>query len=133
MSLFSTGYEKNPIISALRLLNDEPDYAADLFEYGKYTKQVHNLIKNLLPDKPFAICLAGGWGEGKTSLLRRVYDLLAAEEKQDSDVKVIWFDAWQFEKLDPVRALIQMILEKKLGDASKRKKMARLLQGMLYL
>ncbi len=128
MNLISSKYEKGKIISALKLLADEPDYESDLFGYKVYTEQLYNLIKSL-PDKPFSICLVGEWGSGKTSLLKRVYYMLEEEEKSES-IKVIWFDAWQYEKLDPVKALIQHILQKFIGKPYV-KKLSELLKMLL--
>jgi predicted ATPase len=51
--------------------------------------------------------LDGEWGSGKTSLMTRVYEKLKNEKI--SRFKVLWFDAWQYERLDPVLALLQKI------------------------
>lgn len=59
-------------------------------------------------DKPFAICLNGEWGSGKTSLMYIVYEEF--EERSNDQLKVIWFDAWKYERLDPVLALLQKII-----------------------
>jgi predicted ATPase len=79
--LLSPEYQKPKITAALRLLTDEPDYESDLFGYKGYSEQLYSFLKESLPDKPFAICLAGDWGDGKTSLLQRVYRKLDVEER----------------------------------------------------
>lgn len=134
MNLISSKYEKSKIVPSLKLLADEPDYESDLFGYKEYTEQLYKLLKTSLPEKPFAICLAGEWGIGKTSLLKRVYYKLEKEEQTtNTNIKVIWFDAWQYEKLDPVKALIQHVLDKISKDVPAKEKLSKLLKGMLFL
>ncbi len=107
-------YLKKDIIEALKLVSDEPNVESKLFDYERYTKQLCNLLKDPYPESPFSICLNGEWGEGKTSLLKRVYNQLNQEVKDkkiDANFRVIWFDAWQYEWFDVVLALMQKIIK----------------------
>jgi hypothetical protein len=105
------------VLNALRIFDDEPDYDLQNFYFDIYADQLVRLVKEELPDTPFAICLNGGWGEGKTSLLRRVYNRL--KEDENKKIKVLWFNAWQYERLDPVLALLQKI-GNEYGNTSKK-------------
>lgn len=110
-------YREN-VLNGLRIFDDEPDYMSHNFYFDLYANQLYNLIKEGLPDTPFAICLDGGWGEGKTSLLKRVYNGL--REEKDAKFKVLWFNAWQYERLDPVLALLQKIANEYEGREAKK-------------
>ena len=57
---------------------------------------------------PHTIGLNGEWGSGKTSLVKRTYLSLFADNK-DERIKIVWFDAWEYERLDPVSALLYYI------------------------
>lgn len=96
-----------PVLGALKIFSDEPDTTSNCFNFGSYSDQLYDLIKNDIRDKSLAICLNGEWGSGKTSLLRSVFEKL--EKEQNDKLKVEWFDAWQYERLDPVLALLQKI------------------------
>ena len=89
-----------PVLGALKIFSDEPDTTSNCFNFGSYSDQLYDLIKNDIRDKSLAICLNGEWGSGKTSLLRSVFEKL--EKEQNDKLKVEWFDAWQYERLDPV-------------------------------
>jgi len=114
------------VLNGLKIFDDEPDYASQNFHFDLYTNQLFSLIREGLPDTPFAICLSGGWGEGKTSLLKRVHDRLKSEERDK--MKVLWFDAWQYERLDPVLSLLQKIANE--YPATKAKKLNEIIKGL---
>ena len=90
------------MLSAFQLFSDKPDVESNNFNFDIYADQLYDLIKNEITDKSFAICLNGEWGSGKTSLLKRVYNKLRESTKNNDKFKILWFDAWQYERLDPV-------------------------------
>ena len=97
------------MLSAFQFFPDKPDVESNNFNFDIHADQLYDLIKNEITDKSFAICLNGEWGSGKTSLLKRVYNKLRESTKNNDKFKILWFDAWQYERLDPVLALLQKI------------------------
>jgi len=102
--------EKDKVLEKLSLLADEPIEEPALFRFDVFAKQ---LVGFLLDDKlpsPYAIAVHGEWGGGKTSLIRRVFNVLKEDpRKKDKDWRVLWFDAWEYERLDPAAALMEKI------------------------
>lgn len=94
-----------------KLLDDEPDIQSDLFNFPKFAKDLENVLLSSDTKTPYSIVIHGEWGSGKTSLGKRVYESLKSKDSMldGTKLKVIWFDAWQYEKLDPVAGLLQII------------------------
>jgi predicted KAP-like P-loop ATPase len=84
---------------------------------------------------PFTIGLFGGWGTGKTSLMRMIQAKLSSD-----DVVIVWFNAWQFEQEEqPIVPLVGSILQEiernkgfreKLKDSGKS--LLRALRAIAY-
>jgi hypothetical protein len=98
---------REEVLNTLKIFSDEPDDQSKFFNFEIYANQLCDLIRNDIPGTSFAICLNGEWGSGKTSLLKRVCNRL--DNETNDRFKVLWFDAWQYERLDPVLALLQKI------------------------
>jgi hypothetical protein len=66
-----------------------------------------DLLVGMLDDPaqgtPFTFGLFGGWGEGKSSVLRQLQSRLASGETTHY-FHVAWFNAWQYEKTDNLAA-----------------------------
>ena len=101
-------------LDPLQLISDEP---VDLLEDDRlglqpYAGTVASVA--LGTPGPFTIGVFGGWGHGKTSLLRLAQKMV---EAQDPQVVTAWFNAWQYEKEEhpivPLTATIVHALEKK--------------------
>lgn len=112
-------YDRKEILANLKFNDDEPDVSSDLFHFREFAD---NFVKFLLDEgttTPYTIGLHGEWGDGKTSLIRRVYESLERYDDESCKkikFKAIWFDAWQYEKLDPVGALLQIIAQSYQGN-----------------
>ncbi|MFQ5440773.1 MAG: P-loop NTPase fold protein [Nitrosopumilaceae archaeon] len=66
-------------------------------EFESIAKTIANMIKNSHPR--FTTGIYGEWGTGKTTLMRSIEkSLLNNQEKSQSKVFPIWFNAWQFER-----------------------------------
>ena len=68
---------------------------------------------------PYAIAVHGEWGGGKTSLIHRVYKSI--KNNHSNNLKVLWFDAWEYERIDPVLSLTQRIATEYRGAGRKLK------------
>lgn len=102
-------YTKKEIIPKLGFLKDVPKYESGIFNFDKFAKQLSNVVTDPKTPTPFVIGLHGEWGSGKTSLIGQVF--LNVQEKfyKSEDKRLIWFDAWEYERIDPVAALFQKI------------------------
>jgi len=60
----------------------------DLLDAEKHANSLANFISNC--ETPMAVGIQGGWGTGKTSLMKMI------EEKLDSDCIKVWINTWQY-------------------------------------
>ena len=88
--------------------HDEPDEKSNVFEYHEFCNNIVNIILKQ-KDTPFSILIHSEWGSGKTSALIKTRDLLKNREKDDRNLKVIYFEVWKYEKIDPVASLLEEI------------------------
>ena len=100
-----------------KIFIDEPD--EEVFE--DFKSITHTVKETILHSNPqFAVAVFGGWGEGKSSVMRSIQKELENEKKDaegneilDEDgnekYKIIWFNAWQYEK-EEHHATIPLIL-----------------------
>ena len=107
-----------------KLLDDEPNTSSNLFNFPRFASDLENLLSAPDAITPFSIVVHGAWGSGKTSLIKRVFNSMEKKQKLSDNktkLQVIWFDAWQYEKLDPVAALPQIIAKKYSGYGERMK------------
>jgi predicted KAP-like P-loop ATPase len=117
-------YDRDVIIQNLSLYDDEPDTNSDFFSYPNYSTQITSFLVDKATPTPYVIALNGEWGSGKTSLIKRVYTNLM-DKKNDNNLKVVWFDAWAYERLDPVPSLMYTIAQEFGSNAKKFKTMVK--------
>jgi hypothetical protein len=88
--------------------DDEPT-VVDEFSIGKYIKGLSLFISEC--KTPMTIAVQGGWGTGKTSLMKMVIGELDKEK-----VKIVEFNAWQFSQFASedtlAKSLITTIIDK---------------------
>lgn len=65
----------------------------DLLKTSVYADNLEKVIENTPQDSVFTIGVFGGWGTGKSSIIRTVQDKI---EKKHKDVKFITYDAWKY-------------------------------------
>ncbi|TVP40764.1 KAP family P-loop NTPase fold protein [Candidatus Nitrosocosmicus arcticus] len=95
--------------------DDEPKNNSTLFKNDETSTIIKDLITDEKLPTPFAICINGQWGEGKTSLLSCIHDKVKSHIQQEvgrnKNSRVLWFNAWEYERLDPVASLLFKIQE----------------------
>ena len=69
------------------------DSANDLLKTRVYAENLVKVIENTPRDKVFTIGVFGGWGTGKSSIIRTAQDTI---ENAHRDVKFITYDAWKY-------------------------------------
>ena len=90
-----------------RIFTDRPVATAEglAFEFGGLAMTLAELAWNGANATPFTAVVRGGWGRGKTTLLRQTQRLL--DEQADADdgrrqVRTVWFNAWKYPSDDTV-------------------------------
>lgn len=77
------------------ILIDELDYKREkepIHHLNSYTKAIVKIIKESEPK--FTIGVYGEWGNGKTTLMKRILYSL----ENDKDITSVWFNAWRYER-----------------------------------
>ena len=95
----------------LAILSDEAT-DEDQLGFGPYAQTLADIIADRQTDTPLTIGVFGGWGTGKTSLMRMVRRRLEATEQSPFAVRSTWFNAWLYAR-EPVlwRALVSRVLD----------------------
>ena len=113
----------------MSLLSDEPENSDIFFNFEEYAKQISNLIKSNKMVSPFTIAIHGEWGSGKTTML----DLVCNDFSSSSaDLKIIRFNAWEYERSDIVTALLKHI-EAKIREYNNTDAVTRLSKQIFSL
>lgn len=97
----------------------------DLLNFGVVARAAADLIRQA-GGAPLTIGVSGGWGAGKSTLVKLIKaDLEAAEVKGASDsgrYVVMEFNAWLYQGYEDARqALLQAVSDRLLAEAQKRK------------
>ena len=86
------------------------DSTNDLLKTSLYAESLVKVINNTPKDKVFTIGVFGGWGTGKSSIIRTAQEEI---EKNDKDVKFITYDAWKYSN-DSFRRMFLLKLQQEL-------------------
>lgn len=73
-------------------------------------------IATLLTDTqayPLSLGVLGGWGSGKTTMLRLIEGSISTADTK-ADFLLVWFDAWRVEGYDEIRAALLEAIAKRL-------------------
>ncbi|HLP82996.1 MAG TPA: P-loop NTPase fold protein [Phycisphaerales bacterium] len=116
-------------LQPLFLLDDEPirSHRDDKLEHDRYARLIAETA--LGTTGPFTIGVYGGWGQGKTSLLKHAKDLLdqrkdgTSAERLHPQVATVFFNAWRYEReahpIVPLVATIASEVQKRIeADAT---------------
>jgi len=95
----------------LSILSDQPA-DEDRLNFAPYAKTLADIAADPGTDTPLTIGVFGGWGRGKTSLMRMVRRRPEATAGTDFPVRTVWFNAWLYSREEALwRALISRMLE----------------------
>lgn len=108
--------------SVLKIITDEPA-TEDVLDFSRYSEQLANIIMN--STARFTIGIFGGWGTGKTTLMKMIEKRL--QDANSNDILVVWFDAWKYEKekylaIVPFIRTIELTVENKVAELEKKRK-----------
>jgi formylglycine-generating enzyme required for sulfatase activity len=99
-----------PARPLLSILSDQPA-SEDQLNFAPYAKTLAQIIADPHADTPLTIGVFGGWGQGKTSLMRMVQRQLVNAANPDFAVRAVWFNAWLYSQQPALwRALISQVL-----------------------
>ena len=65
----------------------------DLLKTGVYAENLVKVIENTPKNKVFTIGVFGGWGTGKSSIIRTAQETIEAKHNK---VRFITYDAWKY-------------------------------------
>lgn len=98
----------------------------DLLKTSVYAENLVKVIENAPKDKVFTIGVFGGWGTGKSSIIRTAQNEI---EKKQRDVKFITYDAWKYAN-DSFRRMFLLKVQQDL-KMRQTKEMSRFYQSEL--
>jgi hypothetical protein len=92
------------------LLDDQPyEKADDPLDFQRIAHELADLIRASHGSTPLALGVESGWGMGKSTLMNRLRDDLAADEEH---VTTVWFNAWTAKEGEALEGLVKSVLDK---------------------
>ncbi len=92
----------------------------DLLNFSVVAKTAAQLIREA-GRQPLSIGVSGGWGTGKSSLVKMIGASLATEDADKDKYVFLEFNAWLYQGYDDARmALLQSVADKLQAEAEKR-------------
>jgi len=116
---------KEQVLENLRIFSDEPEEVELFFGYQQYSEQVTNLVIDEKTPTPFVIAIHGEWGSGKTTLIKKIKQMVDAKIENKKDWHTIEFDVWEYERVDIVSSLFQIIEKEYSTKKTKIKKFSK--------
>jgi predicted KAP-like P-loop ATPase len=111
----------------IKILSDEPhpEYTQD---FPKYGEKISSIILNSHPK--FSIGIFGGWGIGKTTIMKLIKHRLD-EDPNNKNTITIWFEPWKYEKEKHLGVLpLLRTLEISMKNASNRPGKKEIMDGI---
>ncbi len=116
----------DPYESGQRMPRIFSDHAIEIgsetlsFDFDDMAKTLALLALNGENPTPFSVVVRGGWGRGKTTLLKRAQHLMETAGTGDGvrEVRTLWFNAWKYPDEDTVLAGLLGALLDSLGQGT---------------
>lgn len=110
------------------LLHDQPcEDAPDPLGFSRLAEQLGSLIVASRNSTPLTIGVVGGWGSGKSSLMKKLDEQVSAAQ----DIETIWFNAWTAEGTSMLQGMIKSVLSAIGPKVLRRTLRRRRLMGVL--
>ncbi len=110
----------------IKILGDSPTIKDNL-DFDNYADILMSAIDNFDSESSLTIGIHGGWGFGKTSLMR----MLEKRLEDNGTATTIWFNAWTYGKEEPVGlALLRCILTRFQDDRGLKEKSKNLFENI---
>ncbi|KAF1075089.1 hypothetical protein MKMG_01799 [Methanogenium sp. MK-MG] len=97
---------------SIEIHNDQPIDDAHHFNFDIYSEKLAKIILSTKNKPPFTIAINGGWGTGKTSLMKAIKENLekSNDNNQENQRKIIpvWFDAWKYCQTDSLLSALSL-------------------------
>lgn len=92
------------------LLNDLPVVGldGDLMQTSATAETLAELIRRSRPNTPFVLAIDGGWGTGKSTIMRQLSVELGRWPRETT---VVWFNAWTANGVSALTAMLRRVLE----------------------
>ena len=103
---------KEQVLERFSLQSDEPEIEKLFFDFDKHATQVKELLLDDKTPTPFVIAIHGEWGSGKTTFIKRIKKLVDQEIDNKPNFQTIEFDVWEYERVDVISSLFQIIQNK---------------------
>jgi formylglycine-generating enzyme required for sulfatase activity len=90
------------------ILHDQPA-VNDVLDFQPYVEALAGIIVDPRTGSPLTLGIYGGWGSGKTSLMRMIQ---AKVDQEGHNYRSVWFNAWQYNHEDALwRALLLTLVD----------------------
>ncbi len=86
----------------------QPD---DVLGWADVARRLADLVFASRRSTPLAIGVLGGWGSGKSTLMRFTEAELAERRAAGAKVETVWFDAWVTEGTEALEGMIKLVLD----------------------
>ncbi len=92
--------------SVYKIITDDP--ADNAQDFRKYSERISQVIAH--SKARFTVGIFGGWGTGKTTMMRMIKSNLDENNKEENNKSIvtIWFDAWRYEN-EEYSALVPLV------------------------
>jgi predicted KAP-like P-loop ATPase len=81
----------------LSIPSDQPA-DEDRLDFDPYAQTLADMVADPDTGTPLTIGVFGGWGRGKTSLMRMVRRRLEATGESELPTRTVWFNAWLYNR-----------------------------------